>query len=188
MGLCDWCNREVDDLVEYESFGIHYNICKKCKQAVDDDVCITCGESLYGEPAVNGECSGCQQIRAAEAERRKSEILNGLGLEALQELTHSVVFTEEDYKRWVTFSQCNLSPELRRKCRRAWVKTKLMLEFNWSEEIFEANAKDVEYLLDNYAHRIFNKNCILIVLDGQNKGLRGVNIIARSGNVVAVEG
>lgn len=184
---CDWCKKEVEEITVYEVLGVDYEICGKCLKAKEEDLCITCLEPLYGQMTMNGECSGCQQIREAKSEKRRGEIMNGLGVDVLAELTHSVVFTEEDYERWVTFGQGNFTPEKRKQYRRNWIRNKLISECKWEEDIFDENVADIEYLLDNYSHKIFNKSCTFMINNKETKGLRGVNIIERKGNVMIIE-
>lgn len=185
VGKCDWCRNESDNLKDYKLIGQVSRICPKCMEAADNDTCRTCGVGLDGDVAINGECNGCIQIRAAKAEKHRSEIMNGLGVDVLAELTHSVVFTEEDYERWVTFSQGNFTPEVRKANRRKWIKNKLETECGWLPEVFDSNVEDIEYLLDNYSHKIFNKSCTFIIKDSKSKGIKGV-IIEKRGNVMVV--
>lgn len=186
MKMCEWCGLELDNVNTYEVLGTKYTICDKCVQASDNDVCITCGEPLYGQMAIKGECCGCQQIRAAKAEKKRSEIMNGLDIDALSELTSSVTFTEEDYDKWVTFGQGNFTPELRRKHRKDWIKNKLMTESNWSEELFNNNEEDLDFLIDNYSNKMFNKS-YSFAIKGTKIARTGINIIAQKGNVMIIE-
>lgn len=191
-GNCEWCDKEDVELVRYEHMEIGgiYDICKECAVSADEGNCITCGDPLYGEASLNWECIGCQQIKEAKVEKRRSEVLNGLGLDTLAELTHSVEFTEEDYERWVTFGQGNFTPEKRKQYRRNWIRKKLAREYGWCQKQFDENFEDVEWLLDNYSHRIFSQSCIFSIVDGSKENarkLRGMNIIARKGKIVVVD-
>ena len=187
MPNCDWCKKEVDKLTKFEVLDMEYDICPKCVEASENDTCINCDEPLYGELAINGECSGCQQIRGAKAEKRRSEIMNGLGVDTLAELTHSVIFTEEDYEKWVVFGQGSFSPEKKKQYRREWIKNKLMTENGWTPEIFSDNVDDIEYLLENYSHKIFNQSCTFMVKNNSTKGMRGLNIVTQKGNVMVID-
>jgi len=184
-GKCQWCD-EVCELYRFDVMGVEYQICNKCRKAIENDKCIKCGQSLSGEVTINGMCSGCQQIKSAKIERGRSEVMDGLGVEILAELTHSIVFTEKDYERWLTFSQGNFTPEVRKRNRRLWVKNKLIGEYNWSEDTFDKYVNDIEYLLDNYMHKMFNKSCTIVV-KGTTGVTRGLNIVASKGDVMIID-
>lgn len=187
MPKCDWCKNEASKLTKYEVLNTEYSICDNCVAVSENDECINCEEPLNGEIAINGECSGCQQISSARVEKRRSEVMNGLGVDILAELTHSVIFTEADYEKWVTFSQGNFTPETRKAHRREWMKNKLTRESAWTPQLFDNNVEDIEYLLENYLHKIFNQCCTFMIKNNNSKGLRGLNIIAQKGNIMVVD-
>lgn len=186
-GRCNWCKKESDKLEQRDTVGKIVYVCKECIAAEEADVCITCGNDLYGTYALNGECAECNQIREAESEKLRSEVMNGLGVDVLSKLTHSVVFTEEDYEKWVTFGQVSLSPERIRDNRRAWIKNKLIKECGWETEVFNANVEDIEWLLENHSSHIFKKNCTFMINNGNSRGLRALNIVAKHGKVMVVD-
>lgn len=181
---CDWCGKYSNNLVEYGDDGIIYQLCKKCIASAENNECITCKDELDGI-AINGECSACQQIRATKSERHRSEILNGLGIDTISELTHSMTFTESDYEKWVTLSQGNFTPEIRKMNRMRWLKRKLMTEFKWDVETFNANVNDIEKLFEQHSSKIFKPDNIFVV---KSRGLstRGLNIVAVCGNIVVL--
>lgn len=185
-GRCDWCNKE-EHLESHEDFTGTYNLCTSCKESANNDECVTCKQPLYGELAIKGECSTCQQVRSAKEEKRRSEIMNGLGQDVISELTHSVTFTEEDYDNWVTFGQGNFTPQARKLARRNWMYNRLVNIAGWSEDDFDRNFEDIEYLMDNFSHKIFNSRYVFVLNNGNTKGLRGLNIIESRGNVMVVE-
>lgn len=184
MGRCDWCGTE-EQLIPHEDFTGTYNLCENCIKHAENDTCITCGQPLYGEMTIKGECSICQQSRATKEEKRRSEIMNGLGV--ISELTHSVSFTEQDYEEWVTFSQDTFTPEARQTARRRWIYQKLVNVAGWSKDDIVSNYSSIEYLMKNFAHKVFNSKYSFILNNGNSKGLRGLNIIESHGNVMVVE-
>lgn len=185
---CEWCEKE-GKLREFEvdELGVSYNICEKCIKANENGMCVTCGEPLYGELPLMGECGGCQQIRSAKLETKRSEVMSGLGLSVLRELMGSVVFTEDDYERWVTFGQSDLTPEVRRRNRKIWIKSRLVKDMGWDEDTFKNNENDIEHLLDNYTRQAFNSKNRLVVKDKDAKWSGGMSIVASSGNVMIIE-
>lgn len=185
MPKCGWCKKDAKELFPYGDEGVLYELCKQCSVAVENYVCVTCGDNLDGV-VLNGECSGCQQIRVAKAEKKRSEILNGLGIDILAELTHSVVFTEADYEKWVTFSQGNFTPEKKKMNRRNWLRHKMMMESGWTMDEFIANMLDIEYLFDNYSNKIFNQSYVFVLKTDKSKKLRGLDIVASHGNVLVI--
>lgn len=184
---CDWCEETSDTIVEYEYFGNVHNICNKCKGFIESDICRTCKESLYGGMAIKGECDNCQQIREVKEEKRRTEVLNGLGVDMFSELNSCVTFTEEDYEKWVTFGQGNFTVEYKNRCRREWIKHKLLEENGWDEKTFNENIDDMMYLMEHNVRKMFNRNCTFAIKSVDSKKLRGVNIVDMRNNVVIID-
>ena len=136
---CDWCRNDSAVLKTYEVFGIEYNICEKCLEAHEKGVCIECGEPLDDDVALNGKCSGCQQISEARTEKKRYEESNGLGSNALDDLTNSEKMTEDDFNSWLTFGQGNFSPETRATNRHRWISEKISNDLHWSEKDIKNN-------------------------------------------------
>lgn len=184
--LCDWCKKESTSLNKYSIFGMNYYICPECNKAAELGVCRTCGESLFGEITLGGECSKCQQISSAKLEKQHSEILNGLGMDVLEQLASSTEFTEKDYENWVTFGQGNFTVADKARLRENWVKVKIAKELGWSTEKIKDNVDDIRYLLSNYSVKLFGPN-YRFVDKGNRKDLHGVNILAQRGNLAIIE-
>ena len=193
MAGCDWCGRENCLLKSYEhlELGEEYNLCKDCLKAAREGTCTNCGEPLYdGDITIGWECGGCRQISAAREEKERSELIDGLGGEDISDLTHSVEFTEEDYERWMTFSQGSFTPETRRRNRKRWLRRKLIKVQGWPEEVYEANIADIEWIVNNYSYKVFSYSTMFIVNDGSERVARqlmGTTIIARRGNILLID-
>lgn len=182
--MCDWCSTTDKDLTTHQVFGTVYKLCQICSAHHEDCVCITCGESLNEEIVIKGECSGCQQIKAAKNEKRNNEVLNGLSADVLEELTQSVEFDEDDYGDWMVFSQGNFTPTVRKNNRKNWLKRKLVDENGWDEETFNSSFNDIEYMLDKYASNFFDATYEITL---KNANINKLNIVDQKGNIVVLK-
>lgn len=184
MGYCDWCEKE-GNLRAYRVEGSIVNLCDNCIKAHENERCIVCGASLYGELSIRGRCSDCQQLKAAKEDKARNEVIDGLGVLELSKLTKDIEFTEKDYEEWVTTSGGYFNPETRRRNRRRWIRNKLVNQYGWTNEMFIENLKDIEEILDNYFFKIANEKCKLVLAG--TRGLKGVEIIVKKGNIIVIK-
>jgi len=188
MSRCGWCKKESTVLREYRVAGSTCEICPECVDAYEKGVCISCGEGMYGEVTINGLCNKCQQVIYAKAEKYRNEILNGLGIEALMEMTETVKFTEKDYEDWMMMGAKKVSPKAREKFRDTWVKMKLIKNGGWTLKEYKDNIEDIKDLIDNNTADVFKSNTVMVLKDKIKEIGTGVNLIAVKNNVLLIQG
>ncbi|MEM4385429.1 MAG: hypothetical protein QXD03_02640 [Candidatus Anstonellales archaeon] len=182
MAYCDWCGVETNDLIDY--YG--ENLCRKCMDSFDNCICRTCGAPLVGI-VIAGECIECQQRKAIEKEKKRSELLEGLDCDI--ELTSSVEFTEADYERWVTFSVSGDEYNTRLN-RMVWLKSKL-LNSGWTIEDYTKNIVDLMDILEENYRSVFNPNVVIILKsknkENLNKILKRKSLIVSKGDILVLK-
>lgn len=183
MSTCSWCNKEVSKIYNENVNGSEVSLCKHCHNCYENHECITCGEQIFDTFTINGECTACMQISSAATEKKRSEALNGLGINIISELTKSVVFTEDDYNKWLTFGQGNYTPEKYKTFRKTWIRTKIVCESGWTEEQFDENYSDIENIMINNSSTVFREPCQFILVDKNTKRKSGMMALAKSGKV-----
>lgn len=183
--VCSWC-KQSKKLQDYKIAGEYrYHLCQECIDDYKNDRCITCKEPLYGQLTVNGECSGCQQVRAAKEEKVKRDMINALNIEALQEYGEAMEFTEEEYVQWLTGRKIAMEDGKRAAVRREWLKNKLSVIYGWSKEKINRHIDDIDYIIANNAMNVLSETKKFIVVN-EDKIPSGINIIARKNNVLLV--
>ncbi len=164
MRTCDWCESLSNELMNYEGS----RICKECyNKATVKHVCRECGVSTPKQGMINGLCSRCFENSIKEkAERRERA---SLGIASSDMLSTDLVFTEDDYNKWVTYDPNNkgFSPEDFKKStvlRRLWIMTKLKAAGITDEDVINDNMEDIEYIIDKNFSKLINNKCKIVII------------------------
>lgn len=189
MSTCQWCGKEINKTFKVSSLGNQYEVCSKCYQANQDEICIRCGEPITGHGSINGLCYGCSQKDYEEKQRREEELSSGVALELLEAYSTGIELTEDDYNWWVTFGQGNFTPQYLKQCRQNWLRKRLTGDGGWSKELVENNLDAIESLMEKHISKVLDGKYMLIYYDSKNSsGKKRIRqFIDKSGNIFLVE-
>lgn len=187
MKKCEWCGRVSANLHCVLSLGTQYNICDKCNEANNEEICITCGEPIIGQGSIKGKCYGCSQAEYEEKQRKAEEVANGVDSELMDFYSNGVEFTEEDYEKWVTFGQGNFSPEYRKRCRQNWIREKLVEQGGWSPVLVEKNLDAIESLMEKHMSKVIDRKYMIVYYDSKVRKQKIRQFIDHIGNIFIVE-
>lgn len=187
MTNCDWCGAQTSKAHKVMSLGNSYNVCDKCFEAHENEVCIKCGGPIIGQGSLMGLCHGCAQEIYHKQQLKNEEAANGVALELLEAFDNGVEFTEKDYEEWVTFGQGDVTPAYVKRCRQNWLRMKLVTQGGWSAELVESNLEQIEGLMEKYLSKIMDSKYILVYYDGTNRKQRIREFIDKTGNIYLVE-
>jgi hypothetical protein len=173
MAKCAWCGKNFEELEEYiDAIGQHYSICKDCKKSVDEFECRKCGRPTDPGMMVNGLCMTCVQADLKEKSKRREEVMMGVDMDAINELSSGVTLTNDDYDRWMTMGKAFTPNDMKnsRELRRLWIMVKFNAAGVYDNETITKNLADVETLLDrNFSKLIGNKCRLLIANDAEKR-------------------
>lgn len=187
MKRCEWCERPTTDLNSVTSLGTMYKVCNKCKEAHESETCIKCGESVIGAGSIKGKCYACSQEEYEEKQRRADEVAAGVDMDLMDFYTSDVEFTEEDYERWVTFSQVEITPEERRRRRQMWITEKLTGHNGWTPQLLAKYADELEELVARYIAKLITNKYTIVYYDSKNKKQRIRQFVDCRGKVFVIE-
>lgn len=193
--LCDFCKKHVNELVEYNSNGQDYNICKECLRKVQSCRCIRCGEPIADESlSIRGKCINCAQVEATNRERAKFEEEMDISYEVKQAYEEAkgdniLTFTNDDYEKWLTFDPDKRGFNIKEfkesiLLRRIWIMTKLQAAGYTDVDTINENMTDIEDLIDENIHNIIGKHCKFSIFNGGNKSELYENIVIAHKNKV----
>lgn len=185
MEDCEFCGCRLGTPEKRYVDGAEVLLCRKCAGMTDSNKCFVCEE--VSDPLINGRCIACSTLAAARAEKRRHEIANGLGVDALEMLTRDVVFTEEDYERWLAFGQGNFKPSNTKTTRKIWLHSKVVKDSGWSEQEFQDNIDTLTALLERNKD-VFASPCRFMLYGGSGKSKKIVGtVIDKEKNVYLME-
>lgn len=193
MQYCEWCKTITDKLtrVTSQGTGLSYNICEKCLEAFDNSECRLCG-GIIASRDITGLCISCAQEESEREQIIINEIAEGVNADILQEYTSGIVFTEDDYNKWVTMSQKPYAIEVIKRNRLAWLKAKLASSPEWTPERINRNINGLSELIDKYSSNLL-KNTYKIIYypevpePGERYKRPTAAILDRVGDIILVE-
>lgn len=192
MKQCEWCNKHVDELIDYKDvIGENHHICKACKEDADNCICRKCGQVTDPSVMIDGLCMNCIQARMLEKSRKREEIQLGTDKELLKQVSSDVVLTDQDYENWLTLR--NFGEKGRRKdtkeLRRIWIMIKFNAANIYDNETISKNFNDIETILDRNFSKLIGNKCKLILgtTPEARKTIRGSEVIDYENEVYIVQ-
>lgn len=175
MGACAWCHKSTNKMVRCSSLGNEYEVCMVCAQAFKKKVCRICGTPV-GDTAIEGCCIMCAQKDYYEHKKVTPETEQAVG--------SGEPMTEDSFKRWMTFSQGNFTPQKHRESRRKWLATKLSGVKTWTPGDIEANIEDIDTLVEKNFYKVFGGKQVPVYLERVNGD---VKILSRLNKVGLID-
>jgi hypothetical protein len=114
----------------------------------------------------------CVQADLKEKSKRREEVMMGVDMDAINELSSGVTLTNDDYDRWMTMGKAFTPNDMKnsRELRRLWIMVKFNAAGVYDNETITKNLADVETLLDrNFSKLIGNKCRLLIANDAEKR-------------------
>jgi len=106
VAFCDFCGTESGHLnLVNVGGGATESLCSMCSKDYEKKYCIYCSVLLTENLKDGGVCLGCKQVDNYKTEKKNIERSEGVDIESLSDLTHSVQFTDKDLENWISFVQ-----------------------------------------------------------------------------------
>lgn len=165
MAKCEWCHKNVDDLVNYtDAIGDMHMVCPSCYKTVEDCECRKCGSPVDPAMMINGLCNNCVQVELMKKSKRREEARIGMDRATLDAISSEIKLSDSDYEQWLTLGKTFSSSDMNiQELRRMWIMVKFNAAGIYDFNTIADNYESIERILDRNFSKLLGNRCRIMI-------------------------